>query len=287
MNAIEIDLAEVVVRARLLEDRAPRTCRALWDALPFGGRAVHAIWSGEMFRMLEPAPLAVEEVEEPTAFQYPGQVVFYPPLKELAICYGDARLRGPAGPLQATPVAEIEGDLAPIRQHAINLQWDGATPIQFRQAARGAASPARTSVGTRIAVELDDVLATAILLEDGAPGTCAEFLKLLPLEGRATNTVWSGAMTRFWGPVGPQGHVGLEIDAPESGTQLHWPGYVYYYPAWRGIRLCYGQASMSGPFSVATLTPLARFDGDWSAFRDKAAQLNLIGARRMAFRLAG
>ena len=36
--------------AELLEERAPETCRAVWDALPLEGRTIHGMYSGpELF----------------------------------------------------------------------------------------------------------------------------------------------------------------------------------------------------------------------------------------------
>ncbi len=90
-------------------------------------------------------------------------------------------------------------------------------------------------------------------------------------------------MLRFWGD-GKDGAVPIALDTAENGQVLHWPGYVYYHPAYRGIRLCYGQAQQSGPTSVSTLTPLARIRGDWSAFRAKAAAIMFEGAKPMVIR---
>jgi hypothetical protein len=42
---------------------------------------------------------------------------------------------------------------------------------------------------------------------------------------------------------------------------------------------------MSGAFRACEMTALARFDGDWSAFRDNGSQLYLTGARPMSIRL--
>ncbi len=63
MKFLEIDLDGTVVRARLNEENAPKTCQAIWDALPFEGRAVHAQISGEMFRMLDETPVGDLEIE--------------------------------------------------------------------------------------------------------------------------------------------------------------------------------------------------------------------------------
>lgn len=52
---ITVSLPErgVVARARLLEDAAPRTCAAVWDALPVGGQVYHGKYArNEIYALL-------------------------------------------------------------------------------------------------------------------------------------------------------------------------------------------------------------------------------------------
>lgn len=133
MRMVRIELSETVFRARLLDDLAPKTCEALWRALPLLGRAVHAQWSGEMFRMYEHVDLGVPEAEVRGAFQHPGEVIYCPSAREIAVCYGRARFRGAIGPVYCTPMAEIEGDLDLLRARAERLQWDGAKALAIAQ----------------------------------------------------------------------------------------------------------------------------------------------------------
>ena len=292
MRFIEVDLNGTVVRAQLNDDLAPETCQAIWDALPFEGRAVHAQISGDMFRMLDHAPIPDMKVESGISFQHPGQIIYYPGIKEIAFAVGVARFRGAPGVDGAvgrlTPLAEIEGDFSAFAKAGYDLQFDGARPIRFRKAA-DQETPFRyqEEKGAKIEVDVAGVKLTATLLEEKAPKTVAAFKKILPVEGRITNTAWSGDITRFWGPVGPEGELGLEdITEPENGQTLHWPGYIYYFPGWKGIRICYGDnGCMSGSWGAASMTPLARFDGDWSAFRDIAKSLFVEGAQPMTFRV--
>jgi hypothetical protein len=286
---MELDVDGTVFQARLLDERAPRTTSALWDVLPFSGRAVHAQWSGDMFRMYDHLPItSIDAPENGVAFQYPGLVVYYPPIHELAVCYGTARFRGAASALTVTPVAEIPADQVDrLAKRASKLQWDGAAPFALRRATTTPVegSTASSATGRRIQVELGNAVATARLLEETAPRTCAAFLKVLPLEGPATNTKWSGDVTRFWGPVdGERGAIGLNM-APEAATPFHFPGMIYYHSDWDGIRMCYGNGQQSGAFNVSALTPLARFEGDWSAVRSQASGLFLEGSKRLRFRL--
>jgi hypothetical protein len=289
VSALDIELGGVTFTARLLTDRAPRTCAALLKAVPFSGRAVHSTWSGNMIHTLDELPLDVNATEAPVGFQYPGLVTYSPSRRELSVCYGDARYRHSAGPEYVTPVAEIQGDLGPVIEVAARLQFEGATPIALREGTAEVV-PAEPEVGAKVEVDLDGVVVTATLLESSAPRTCEAFKALLPLEGPATNTKWSGEMAHFWGGTDEvaragRGPIGLHVEPQENPTPFHAPGYIYYHPAYGGIRICYGDGQQSGAFSVSRLTALARFDGDWSAFREKARQLIVTGVRPMRIRL--
>jgi hypothetical protein len=289
---IEMELGGTVFHARLLEERAPKTTQAIWDALPFGGRAVQAQLSGEMFRMFEHTPVDLDQTEPGTGtgFQYPGELVYYAPIKEIAICYGQARFRGAAAAVPVTPLAEIvQAELASLAEVAPKLQFEGATPIAFRQGSEPAVKDA-PSKGRKIEVRVGDVTASATLLEDKAPRTVEEIVRRLPLEGRVTNTTWSGGISRFWGDgPAPMHGIGVRVDNPEALTKFHWPGYIYYYPDYEGIRIVYGDGQMSGAFSSSNMTPLARFDGEWSGseMRKTLANLFLEGAKPISIRLGG
>lgn len=131
---VELVLGDEVFHATLFSDSAPKTAEAMWDAMPFEGRAVHAQLSGDMFRMFEHAPIPVEETENRESFQYPGEIVFYPPIREIAVAYGVARFRGTAGPVYLTPLGVIDEEEIPrLAATAERLQWDGAKRIQFRR----------------------------------------------------------------------------------------------------------------------------------------------------------
>lgn len=131
MRMIAIDLGGTQFRAHLLDDVAPMTCAALWDGLPIQGRAVHAQWSGEMFRLYEHVDLGIPEPEVRGAFQHPGEIIYCPSAHEIAICYGMARFRGALGPVYCTPVGQIDDNLEQLRSRAARLQWDGAKVVEI------------------------------------------------------------------------------------------------------------------------------------------------------------
>ncbi len=278
MRFIDIVLDGKAVRAKLNED-VPKTANAIWEALPFEGRAVHAQIAGEMFRMLDQAPVGELTVEGGQSYQAPGEVVFYPPIKEIAICLGEARFRGHQGVSPCTPLAQIEGDFSEWAAEADNLDQTGARPIQFRRSA-DQTTPFRypTREGPKIEVEFDGAKLTATLLPSLAPKTVAAFQKILPLEGRAWNDTLSGEVTRF------ERDVPLEVSEPERAKFMLWPGFFYFYPSRRGLRICWGQGSAHNLSAVDALVPIAAFDGDWSEFKKRAKAQLTEGAKKLMIR---
>ncbi|MGH2614169.1 MAG: DUF3830 family protein [Thermomicrobiales bacterium] len=292
MTYVEIAIDGVGFRARLLEERAPGATAALRAALSFAGHAVHGQWDGDLFRTVESIALPVPPRESGVGFQHPGLVVLDPASGQLAICYGQGRLNEHTIPLTPIPVAEIGGDLAPLAEAGRSLQWTGTRPFTMAVSADQEAplAPPPSPVGRTIEVALGDTLTTATLLEETSPQTTAAFARLLPLSGRATNTISSGPLTRFWNANGgPEGETPLDDVSDDPGQVILYPGYLYYLPArpWRGIRIAREATMMRGPAGGGGphLVPLARFDGDWSAFADAAERLMQDGAQPMSIRL--
>lgn len=67
----------VSVEAELLEEEAPKTCRAVWDSLPVGGKAVHVICSGHSVYLSTPTPVPMEETENAISKLLPGEIGFF------------------------------------------------------------------------------------------------------------------------------------------------------------------------------------------------------------------
>lgn len=65
----------VVARAILLEKEAPRTCRAVWERLPYAGPAGHAMHSGTICALYIDSTINAP-VENASARVLPGDVVF-------------------------------------------------------------------------------------------------------------------------------------------------------------------------------------------------------------------
>lgn len=76
--SISLERRGVSCVAELLEKDAPRTCEAVWNALPLLGDAYHAKYArNEVYTMVE--RFAPEEVgqENPTVTPIPGDVVYF------------------------------------------------------------------------------------------------------------------------------------------------------------------------------------------------------------------
>jgi hypothetical protein len=74
---IEITLAQRGVRcvARLLDEQAPRTCAAFWDALPQGGDAFHGKYArNEIYTLVEDFAAEPPGRENSTITPIPGDV---------------------------------------------------------------------------------------------------------------------------------------------------------------------------------------------------------------------
>ncbi|WP_446667443.1 DUF3830 family protein [Janibacter limosus] len=75
--SITLESRGVVCRARLLEEEAPLTCDAVWDALPAGGDAFHAKYARNEVYTLLPRITAAPHRENPTITPIPGDVCLF------------------------------------------------------------------------------------------------------------------------------------------------------------------------------------------------------------------
>ena len=283
---IDVELAGVQWRARLLEDRAPATVAVFRERLPLAGRAFQDRYSHQVMRST--CRLDVDSAGDRTyGYQQPGLVMLDPATGELAVCFGRGRLQNALGPIFAIPIAEIGGDLAELEVRGERLQFDGAGPIAFKlshdQQSPLADPPVR---GRRIALTLAGARAEAVLLEEISPNAAAAFAAALPLAGKATNTFASGPLTRFWNPNGgPQGETPLDVPDSEVNTStLYGGGYYLSSKPWRGIRIAAVEPTAMGG-GRSSLAPVFRFVGDWSAFAAKAATLTMDGQKDLRIEL--
>lgn len=75
---IELEKRGVSCRAVLLDAEAPRTCDAVWDALPLAGDVFHAKYArNEIYTFVPTLPPGDPGLENPTITPIPGDVCFF------------------------------------------------------------------------------------------------------------------------------------------------------------------------------------------------------------------
>jgi len=130
--------------AALNDDRAPRTCAAILEALPCEGPVFHAKWANnEIFTIL--APFASDPGREnPTMMPIPGDLLYFyipsgdfipaaanPNHREtgsidLALFYGrENYLMGPMGPMPGNLFASLESGLPELAAESARLWREG------------------------------------------------------------------------------------------------------------------------------------------------------------------
>lgn len=75
---VSLDKRGVQCTAKLLDDRAPVTCAAVWEALPLGSDVYHAKYARNEIYALFPAFAAEEPpLENPTITPIPGDLCYF------------------------------------------------------------------------------------------------------------------------------------------------------------------------------------------------------------------
>lgn len=286
MTFVDVTVANrVTVRMKLNEEGAPETAAQFVAAMPFGGRAVHAQTSGQMFRMLDDVPIAIEDIESPVQYQSPGMVVYLPSIHEIAFAYGNARFSGAAGPSRLTHLGDLDGDLGELVKVVGQIRYTGAVPIQFRLSAdQDTPLAAPSHVGRQLTVSLGGVAAQATLLEGLSPVTAKALADVLPLRALSVNDTWRGQHTRLGADGTP---AGLGIDRTESSsTWLTAPGTIYYSPGADELSFAYGPCNTLRDGLLELLTPVVALDADWSALQETARAQLVEGAKEMTIDFA-
>lgn len=83
---IEIIAGKERAVALLLDEKAPKTCDAIWNSLPIISTATHAKISGEEIMLM--IPLFID-IENPTSNPDPGDICYWPSGQDVCIYYGE------------------------------------------------------------------------------------------------------------------------------------------------------------------------------------------------------
>jgi hypothetical protein len=130
--------------AELLEEAAPKTCAAIWEALPVSGESHHAIYSGSEAVLLLPEMVRVEP-ENATADVSTGDVgytYFLPGSSETVdtefseICWfynWDARPSMWEGPAPVNIFARITEGAEPFYAVCKRMRREGVKPLSIER----------------------------------------------------------------------------------------------------------------------------------------------------------
>jgi hypothetical protein len=137
MTNLVITAGPYSFRARMEEERAPKTCAFFRGVLPFRQKVIHVRWSGESTWI----PLGDYEVgvgfENHTSHPAPGQILLYPggiSETEILLPYGGCHFSSIVGQLAGNHfLTVIEGNenLRPLGEMTL---WKGAQEIVFELA---------------------------------------------------------------------------------------------------------------------------------------------------------
>lgn len=146
-KVIEIQIGEVVFTAKLLDHKAPKTCKAILSILPYEDVTYHQFWSGSGIQVhslilkkmaedhgLWPTANFPDYGENPSIYGCPGDVGFYPVGNGIFISYGKARFYGPPEGVEPTYIfAEVTEDLDKLREVGRNIGRYGQQTIKLRE----------------------------------------------------------------------------------------------------------------------------------------------------------
>ncbi|MHB8440302.1 MAG: DUF3830 family protein [Acidimicrobiales bacterium] len=125
---------------RLLDELAPRSTQALWEALPVDATLTHGKLSGDAcFLDVEGGPLAAlpASPELPETSIYRGYMALFPHPEagegELLISYGLAEYRWPTGRRYVCPVGQITAAAPDFLDILRGTHAHGSVPVSIRR----------------------------------------------------------------------------------------------------------------------------------------------------------
>jgi hypothetical protein len=132
----------VTAVAELFEREAPRTCEAIWKALPLEGELIHAMWSGpETYFPIDPS-IRVEP-EHQSVNPLPGEIGYYSlsggrivgwpdDFAEVAFFYGrGSRPSMPTGPVAMNVFARIVENLEGFSAVCARIHREGVQKFRM------------------------------------------------------------------------------------------------------------------------------------------------------------
>jgi hypothetical protein len=137
LTRLRVDAGPFAFMGVFEEARAPRTCAAFSELLPFRSRIIHVRWSGES-AWIPLGDLALDVGHEnATSYPAPGEVLLYPggsSETEILFPYGGTRFASIVGQLAGNHFLTITEGREHLRSLGEHVLWNGALDIVFDRA---------------------------------------------------------------------------------------------------------------------------------------------------------
>ncbi len=227
MRKILLELDGLKATARLLDKRAPKTCQALWDVLPFEDMVTHARWSGGRLHTNKHPKLNIDVtkypiIENPSGWQAPGDITVMPLINEITIPYAPGKFMWMGESWIVTKIAVVEGEWTDFARKIDRLQWEGAKKLIIRRGPENEpVKPIPAGKGARIEIDFDGKKFVVELFDERAPKMCRAILNALPLEGPVTNNHSSGEILHMWVNVP---NLPEEVETGRERWAVHYKG---------------------------------------------------------------
>lgn len=131
---LKVTAGPFVFDAVLETEKAPQTCKAFMERLPFDGQIVHVRWSGEgVWVPLGEYSFGVG-YENHTSHPAPGHILLYPggiSETEILLAYGGVDFSSKMGQLAGNHFITLTSNLDKLPELGNKTLWEGAHPIRF------------------------------------------------------------------------------------------------------------------------------------------------------------
>ena len=138
MRTLRITAGPYTFKARLEEERAPKTCAAMRKLLPFRSKLVHVRWSGESTWV----PMGDQRIgidyENHTSHPAPGEILVYPGgISEMEILfpYGACTFSSKVGQLAGNHFATVIEGNERLAELGRKVLWEGALDFAIEEIA--------------------------------------------------------------------------------------------------------------------------------------------------------
>jgi len=137
MTMLRITAGKYTFKARLEEERAPKTCAAIKKRLPIKSKLVHVRWSGESTWVPMGEDRLGVDFENHTSYPAPGQVLVYPGgISEMEILfpYGSTQFASKVGQLAGNHFATVIEGNERLAELGRLVLWEGAQDFSIELA---------------------------------------------------------------------------------------------------------------------------------------------------------